>query len=151
VLADITAEMRTEKADEVTRHGAKSFIAMGTPPPFLLDPWVPSVQQGLDGPSTIGQGCARASHGGCRQAEVGQGGEDGAPTEQEPPGEQGPQEPKQCQIGAHRHLGQEHLQQDRNTVDYERHRASLPEYSVTTLLYRRPCLMSPSLLQLTGN
>jgi hypothetical protein len=145
------AALGAEEADQVTHYRTETFICMGMLPPFLLDPVLPSPQESLNGPPPIRQGRARAAHGVCRQAETGQGGEDGAPTEQEPAGEQGPQEPKQCQVGANGHLGQEHTQQDRNTVDYGRHRASLQEYSVATLLYLRPCLTSPSPLQLTGN
>ena len=151
VLPHTPAELGAEEADQVTRHRTETFIRMGAPPTFLLDPVVPSPQEGLDGPAPIRQGRSRASHGVCREAEVGQCREDGAPTEQEPTGDQSPEEPKQRQIGANGHLGQEHTQQDRNTVDYGRHRASLQEYSVETLLYWRTCLMSPSPLQFTGN
>src|SRR5207253_6726353 len=58
---------------------------------------------------------------------VGKRGENGAPAEQEPTGEERPKEPEQTKIRADGHVGQYRTQQDRNTVDYGGHRASLLE------------------------
>jgi len=151
VLADTAAQSRAEEADQVTGDRAETFIAMGVPVAFLLDHLAPRSDEGLDGPATIREGRSGATHGVCGQSPVGQRREDGAPTEQKSPRDERPEEPEETQIRANGHLGQYYTQQDRNTVDYGRHRASLQEYSVVTLLYLRTCLVSPSPLQFTGN
>src|SRR5262249_1725803 len=64
---------------------------------------------------------------------------------------QRPAEPQQHQMGAKRTWDSVRTQHDRNPVDYDRHQASLPAYSVETLLYGSTGLMSPPSLPLTGN
>ena len=88
------------------------------PAAFLLDHLVPRPHERLDGPAPIRQGRARASHGVGGQPPVGQRREDSAPTEQEAPRDECPEEPEQPQIRADGHVGQYHTQQDRDTVDY---------------------------------
>src|SRR5262249_55955033 len=127
VLPETPAEARTEEADQITGYGAKPFISMRLPVAFLLDHLGPRLYEGLDGPASIRQRRTRAAHGLCRETSVGQRGEDGPPTEQKPTRNQGPEQPEQPHIRPNRHLGQEHAQQNRNTVDYGRHRASLQE------------------------
>src|SRR5947209_11123563 len=124
---------------------------MGVPAAFLLDHLVPRPHEGLDDPAPIRQGRARAAHSVGGESPVGQRREDGAATEEEPSREQRPEQPEQPQIRADGHVGYDRTQEERNTVDYRRHRASLPEYSVTTLLYLRTCLMSASPPKFTGN
>jgi hypothetical protein len=151
VLPETATEPWAEEADQVTGHGAEPFIPMRLPPAFLLDDLAPGFDERLEGPAPIGQRCPRAADGLCGESPVGERREDGPPTEQKPTRDEPPEQPEQPQIGADGHLGQEHTQPDRNTVDYGRHRASLLEYSVATLLYLRTCLMSASPPQLTGN
>jgi hypothetical protein len=127
VFADTAAEVRAEEADQVARHRPEPFIPMGMPPLFLQDPLVPRLHQSFDGPTPIGQGCSGASHGVGGESPIRKRGENGTPAEQEPTGDERPQEPEQTKIRADGHVGQYHVQQDRNTVDYGGHRASLLE------------------------
>jgi hypothetical protein len=94
MVAYTAAEVRAEEAHQVTRHGAEPFLAMGLPPAFLLEHLLPRPHERLDGPAPIRQGCSRASHGVCGQAPVGKRWEDGAPTEQEPTGDERPEQPE---------------------------------------------------------
>src|SRR5262249_53761618 len=144
-------EGRTEASDQVTRHGAKPFISMGAPSAFLLHHLVPRPHERLDGPMPIRQGGSGAAYGVCGQSSVGQCREDGPPTAQESAREKRPEQPDQPQMRTDRHVNQYCTKQDRNTVDYGRHGASLREYSVATLLYLKTCLMWASPPQFTGN
>jgi len=124
---------------------------LGVPAAFLSDDVLPHHYEGLNGPTAIRQRRASAAHGICGPPPIGECRGDRAATEQPPPRKQRPEEPEQPQIRATGYLGKKHTQQDRNTVDSGRQRASLQEYSVGTLLYLRTCLVSLSPLQFTGN
>jgi hypothetical protein len=52
VLPHTATAPRAEEADHVTCHGAESCIALGTPPPCLLDALGPRLHEGLDGPAS---------------------------------------------------------------------------------------------------
>jgi hypothetical protein len=127
VLADTAAEVRAEDADQGASHRPEPRITMGIPPVCLQDHLLPRLPQGLDGPTPLCQGGSGASHGVCRESPIRQRGENGAPAEQEPTGEERPKEPEQTKIRADGPVGSYRTQQDRNTVDYGGPRASLLE------------------------
>src|SRR5438093_6078646 len=69
VLPRPPAEPGAEKADQVARHRTATFIHMGAPSPVLMEPFIPSIQEGLDAPAPRRQGRSSASHGVCWEAD----------------------------------------------------------------------------------
>src|SRR5215510_16164190 len=110
MLAHTAAEVWAEETDDVTRHRAETFIPMGVPPAFLLDHLLPRSHECGDRPAPICQGCSGASHGVCGESPIRKRGENGAPAEQEPTGDERPKEPEQPQIRADGHVSQYHTQ-----------------------------------------
>jgi len=117
VLAETAAEPRAKEANQVTGDRAETFITMSLPAAFLLDHLVPCPYEGLDGPAPLCQGCARTADGVGGESPVGKRREDGAATEEEPTGEERPQEPEHTKMRADGHIGQYRTQQDSNTGD----------------------------------
>jgi hypothetical protein len=103
---------RTQADDWFLRQDAAPVVLRGP------DQLLPCAHEGLDDPVLhTRRGRAGAAHGIGGQSPVGKRREDGAPTEQEPTGEQRPEPPEQTKIASDGHVGQCRTQEDSKAVD----------------------------------